>query len=180
MHHLRSPSLTVVSNTCGGHNTKGHYGRSFTAPSLVPKSGSTPIRTVRSSSLERKNAAGEIVAVRPRDITPQSAVPHGIPYCTGTARHSQENEISYTSLNYEEDDQPVNYSLKYTEEVASVNVAAHWTPSRPPNPNKADENLIQGSDPAQNRKKINPIHDNNQVMLRDNPRWENCNAINIL
>ena len=88
---------------------------------------------------------------------------------TRTAWHSHENEISYTSLNYEEDDQPVNYSLKYTEEVGSVNVATHWMPSRPPNPNKVDENLIQGSDPAENREQIDPIYDNNQVMLRDNP-----------
>ena len=155
-----SPFDRRMYRSLGGHNTTSHYGRSSTAPSLVPKSGSTPIRPVRSSSLERKNAAGEIVAVRPRAMTPQSAAPPSVMgsrlQVTRTAWHSHENEISYTSLNYEEDDQPVNYSLKYTEEVGSVNVAAHWTPSRPSNLNQVDENKMDGSDPAQNGEQIDP------------------------
>jgi len=76
---------------------------------------------------------------------------------TRTAWHSHENETSYTSLNYEEEDEPVNYSLKYTEEVGSVPAAAaRWTPSRnqasandPANGNTKKSTDAAGSDELQ-------------------------------
>lgn len=155
-----SPFDRRMYRSLGGHNTASNYGRSSTAPTLVPKSGSTPIRPTRSSSLERKNAAGEMTTgvVRPRAMTPSSsnpatAIAGSRLQASRTVWHSHENEISYTSLNYEEDDQPVNYSLKYTEVVGSVQVPAHWTPSRPslakPKGVVVEENQEE-SDPSQN------------------------------
>lgn len=155
-----SPFDRRMYRSLGGHNTTSLYGRSSTAPALVPKSGSTPIRPVRSSSLERKNAAGETIAsgggtVRPRTMAAPTSTAASPAVTMGsrlqvtrTAWHSHENEISYTSLNYEEDDQPVNYSLKYTEEVVSVPVAAHWTPSRPSKPHVDGDDNTEGSDPV--------------------------------
>lgn len=132
-----SPFDRRMYRSLGGHNTASQYGRSSTAPSLLPKSGSTPIRQMRSSSLERKSAPGVRQAV-----TPTGSAPPAPPrlQVSRTAWHSHENEISYGSLNYEEDDQPVNYSLKYTEEVGSVGVASRWVPSRPGNPSSQSAN----------------------------------------
>ena len=153
-----SPFDRRMYRSLGGHNTSP-YGRSSTAPSLVPKSGSAPIRPIRSSSLERKNAAGDMIpgTSRPKAMTPSSTTPSSMGsrlQATRSAWHSHENEISYTSLNYEEDDQPVNYSLKYTEEVRSVPVATRWTPSRPSNPS-VEENP-EGSDPTQDGDQMDP------------------------
>lgn len=111
-----SPFDRRMYRSLGGHNTGGQYGRSSTAPALAPKAGSAPVRQARSSSLERK---GE-----PRPANQCSA---GL-RASRTAWHSHENETGYGSPNYEEDDQPVNYSLKYAEEVG---VGGRWT--RPAN-----------------------------------------------
>jgi adenomatosis polyposis coli protein len=170
-----SPFDRRMYRSLGGHNTTSLYGRASTAPTLVPKSGSTPIRPIRSSSLERKNAAVDAIANAsggsggvgcPRTMTPSvssaaaagpSAAMGSRLQATRTVWHSHENEISYTSLNYEEDDQPVNYSLKYTEEVVSVPVATHWTPSRPIKAPVDGDNNTEGSDPIlQSGDQMNP------------------------
>ena len=157
-----SPFDRRMYRSLGGHNTTSLYGRASTAPTLVPNSGSTPIRAIRSSSLERKNAAVDAVASGggigcPRTMTPSvSSTAAASPavamssrlQATRTVWHSHENEISYTSLNYEEDDQPVNYSLKYTEEVVSVPVTTHWTPSRASKPPVDGDNNAEGLDPV--------------------------------
>lgn len=153
-----SPFDRRMYRSLGGHNTTSHYGRSSTAPTLVPKSGSTPIRPVRSSSLERKNGGGDAVTgavIRPRAMTPSSTAPPigARLQVTRTAWHSHENEISYTSLNYEEDDQPVNYSLKYTEEVGSVNVASRWATRASKTGQGVEENQ-EGDDPTQNNEQM--------------------------
>ena len=116
-----SPFDRRMYRSLGGHNTTSQYGRSSTAPTLVPKSGSAPIRQIRSSSLERKSQVDGRPVVTPT-APPRLQV-------SRTVWHSHENETSYSSLNYEEDDQPVNYSLKYTEEVGAGN---RWRPGNAP------------------------------------------------
>ena len=115
-----SPFDRRMYRSLGGSNTS-QYGR-------MPKCGPAPIRPARSSSLERKNngAAGPAAHPSSRAVAAQKMA------TTRTAWRSHENETSYTSLNYEEEDEPVNYSLMYAEEVGSVPAAAaRWTPSRP-------------------------------------------------
>lgn len=98
----------------GGHNNTV-YGRSRS--SLAPPTSSLALgsRQQRSSSLERNKQQ------LPQPLTPTVPSPSSRLQVSRTAWRSHEtNEISYTSLNYEEDDQPVNYSLKYTEVVKTA------------------------------------------------------------
>ena len=94
----------------------GHYGRSRS--SLAPPTTTVlgQMRNQRSSSLERSKQQQQI---KPVTTTRSPWLP----------RSNETNEISYTSLNYEEDqdDQPVNYSLKYTEVTATTKHSAPVT-----------------------------------------------------
>ena len=58
-------------------------------------------------------------------VTPSAAMSRL--QATRTVWRSHDNEISYTSLNYEEDDQPVNYSLKYSDEAGAASTASTTT-----------------------------------------------------
>ena len=112
------------------------YSRSATSVLLSKNNLVTPNKQIRSSSLERScnriplNDDPVVAGAVPPATGLRTA---GSPAATRlqvsrTAWRSHEDEISYTALNYEEDDQPVNYSLKYTEEVATVS-ATRWTSS---------------------------------------------------
>lgn len=112
-----SPFDRRMYRSLGGHNTS-QYGR-------MQKCGPNPMRPARSSSLERKNNGASGPVQPPSVVNPRMQT-------SRTAWRSHENETSYSSINYEEEDEPINYSLKYTEEVGSVPAAAaRWTPSRP-------------------------------------------------
>ena len=132
-----SPFDRRMYRSLGGYNPS-QFGKTSTSLNLLaPKGGLNCSRQMRSSSLERNSnrncVSAEAGPVQPpvpaRAVTTSSGAMSRL-QVTRTAWRSHENEISYTSLNYEEDDQPVNYSLKYTEEVASGS-GARWTPSRP-------------------------------------------------
>ncbi len=118
----RSPFDRRMYRSLGGNNTS-QYSRSA-APALVAQSGLPSNRQLRSSSLERsthRTALTEPSRTKSNGAaSPASPAPPAARLqATRSAWRSHEDEISYTSLNYEEDDQPVNYSLKYTEEGAN-------------------------------------------------------------
>lgn len=142
---LEEPSAAGISpfdrrmyRSLGGHNTS-QYGR-------VPKCGSNPIRPARSSSLERKNNGTGSPTQPLRVLAPP-------PPRMQSARagwHSHDKEMNFSPSNYEEEDEPVNYSLKYAEEVGSVPAAAaRWKPARPPAIATSDEAEGADGDPAQ-------------------------------
>ena len=80
---------------------------------------------MRSSSLERNSSGNGVLGSGEEHapigvVTPSAAMSRL--QASRTVWRSHDNEISYTSLNYEEDDddQPVNYSLKYSDELGAA------------------------------------------------------------
>jgi len=108
-------------------------------------------RQMRSSSLERNSSANGVLGSGEEHapigvVTPSAAMSRL--QASRTAWRSHDNEISYTSLNYEEDDddQPVNYSLKYSDELgAAATVSGVTTPRSRPGEQSSQQAGIQTS-----------------------------------
>ena len=130
-----SPFDRRMYRSLGGNN-RAPYGRTATLPSslLASRNGATPSRQLRSSSLERGSAGRastttvtvNVVSVDQSSAATTKPAKSTALGTTRTAWRSHENETSYTQLNYEEDDQPVDYSLKYAEDVGTLVAATHW------------------------------------------------------
>ena len=148
-----SPFDRRMYRSLGGNNTS-QYGRSA-APALVAKSGLPSNRQLRSSSLER-SSTHRTAPTEPSQTksigtaSPASPAPPAARLqATRSAWRSHEDEISYTSLNYEEDDQPVNYSLKYAEEGANRWASAARQPAAKNEPTESKATKT-AADPALN------------------------------